>query len=131
MRFFIGLLLIILLTFPFYYFLPDWWWSGVVIVAIAGFALQIQSILSFLCGGLALGLFYGGMAYWSDAINNSMLSTKMAQVIPVGSGQNLLIAVVLIYFILGSLAMLSAKLLRDIVSGPVTKPTKKHRGKYR
>ena len=131
MRFFAGLLLIMLINFPFYYFLPDWWWGAAIVAAVIGFGLQLNSYLSFLCGGLALGIFYGAMAYWSDAINGSMLSEKMAQVIPVGSGQNLLIAVILIYFILGGLSMLSAKLLRDLVSGPIKKPSKKGRGKYR
>ena len=39
--------------------------------------------------------------------------------------------IILIYFILGGLSMLSAKLLRDLVSGPIKKPSKKGRGKYR
>ena len=131
MRFIVGLLLTALIGFALHYFMPWWWWSGVLVAAILGFALQIHGLLSFLCGFLALGLLWGGMAYWSDTLNESMLSTKIAPLFKMATSTQLLIVTIVLGALLGGLSMLSGKSLRDIVSGPIKKPTKKYRGKYR
>ncbi len=125
MRFFIGFILLSLIQFALYYLLPWWWWGGVLAAAFLSFGLQLPSWQSFLCGLLSVGLFWGGMAYWSDAVNGSMFSAKMAEVIPA----NLLLITTLLGALLGSMSMLSGKLLRDIVSGLSETSNKKRRSR--
>jgi hypothetical protein len=131
MRFATGFILIIVLAFPLYYFMPWWWWSAVIPAALLGFGLQMNSFLSFLCGLLSIGLFWLGMAYWSNASNDGVLLAKLSSLLPFGSATATLIGVAVLGGILGGLAMLSAKLLRDIVTGPIVPPTVKGRGKYK
>ena len=131
MRFFSGLILTILLAFPLYYFLPWLWWSAVIPAALLGFGLQMKSFLSFLCGLLSVGIFWYGMAFWSNSLNKGLLLEKMSKILPFGSPDTTLIIIGIIGGILGGLSMLSAKYLRDIVRGPAVQLTSKHRGKYK
>jgi hypothetical protein len=131
MRFITGLLLNILIALPLHYFLPWLWWSAIIPVFVLGFGLQMNGFLSFLCGLLSVGLFWGGMAYWSNALNNGALLEKMSTILPFGSAMGTLIGVTVLGAILGALAMLSGKFLRDIITGPLIAPSTKSRGKYK
>lgn len=131
MRFITGLILTTLLASILHYFLPWIWWSALIPAIILGFALQMKSIISFLCGFIAIGGFWLGMAYWTNVNNEAVLLKKMSTVLPFGSENATLIGVALLGGILGGLAMLSAKYLRDIVSGPAASSKSKNRGKYK
>jgi hypothetical protein len=131
MRFITGFILIIVLAFPLHYFMPWWWWSAIVPAFLLGFGLQMKGSLSFLCGFLSVGLFWYLMAFWSNALNGGILLEKMSTILPFGSASKTLIFVGIIGGLLGGLSMLSAKYLRDIISGPLTVPKSKNRGKYK
>jgi hypothetical protein len=131
MRFLSGFILIILLALALYYFMPWWWWSAIVPAMLLGFGLQMKGYQSFLCGFLSVGLFWYSMALWSNALNGGILLEKMSRILPFGSPTMTLLVVGIIGALLGGLSMLSAKYLRDIVSGPIIAPKSKNRGKYR
>ena len=131
MRFLVGFISIIILAFPLYYFFPWIWWSAILPALLMGFGLQMKGYLSFLCGLISVGLFWYLMAFWSNSLNSGLLLQKMSTILPFGSPGTTLLVVGIIGGLLGGLAMLSAKYLRDIVSGPVIAPKSKLRGKYR
>ena len=125
MRFLTGLLLNLFFAFILYWLLPWIWWSAIIPALIFGFGLQMKSWLSFLCGFLSVGLFWGMMSFWLSYTNNFILLEKMDSLLPFGSTNGTLIAVSMLGAILGGLAMLSSKQLRDIISGPVVKSKNK------
>jgi len=131
MRFLSGFILIIILAFPLHYFMPWLWWSAIIPALLLGFGLQMKSYLSFLCGMLSVGLFWFSMAFWSNSLNGGILLEKMATILPFGSASTTLLVVGIIGGILGGLSMLSAKYLRDIISGPVVSTKSKSRGRYK
>jgi len=111
--------------------MPWWWWSAIIPAALLGFGLQMNSLVSFLCGLLSIGLFWLSMAYWSSALNNGILLEKLSTLLPFGSATGTLIGVAILGGLLGGLAMLSAKLLRDILTGSIVPPSVKGRGKFK
>jgi hypothetical protein len=125
MRFLSGLLLNLIFAFILYWLLPWLWWSAIIPALIFGFGLQMKSWLSFLCGFLSVGLFWGIMSLWLSYSNNFILLEKIDSLLPFGSSNGTLIAVSILGAILGGLGMLSAKQLRDIISGPVVKSKNK------
>jgi hypothetical protein len=125
MRFLSGLLLNLIFAFILYWLLPWLWWSAIIPALIFGFGLQMKSWLSFLCGFLSVGLFWGIMSLWLSYSNNFILLEKIDSLLPFGSTNGTLIAVSILGAILGGLGMLSAKQLRDIISGPVVKSKNK------
>ncbi len=125
MRFLSGLLLNLIFAFILYWLLPWLWWSAIIPALIFGFGLQMKSWLSFLCGFLSVGLFWGIMSLWLRYSNNFILLEKIDSLLPFGSTNGTLIAVSILGAILGGLGMLSAKQLRDIISGPVVKSKNK------
>lgn len=98
-KFFVSIFLIALLSFIGGLFLP--WWT----IAVAAFAVNIlipqRPLPAFLTGFLALFLLWGGMAFAIDAANDSILSARIAAILPLhGSG----IALVLVTGFIGALA---------------------------
>jgi hypothetical protein len=91
MKFVVTILLIALLSFCSGLFLP--WW-GFALVAFAVSALLPQRpLVAFFSGFLALFLLWGGLAWFLDAANNSILSAKIARILPLGGSSYLLIGV--------------------------------------
>jgi hypothetical protein len=79
-KFFVTTVLIAVLSFIGGLFLP--WWT----IAIAAFAISAlipqRPLVAFFAGFLALFLLWGGMALGIDLANNSILSTRVAGVLP-------------------------------------------------
>jgi len=79
-KFIVTTALIALLSFIGGLFLP--WWT----IAVAAFAVSAlipqQPLAAFLAGFLALFLLWGGMALGIDLANGSILSTRIAGVLP-------------------------------------------------
>jgi len=91
MKFLISTLLIALLSFLSGLYLP--WW-GIALAAFLVSALVPQRPgLSFLSGFVALFLLWALLAWSMDAPNNSILSVKIAQILPLGGSAVLLILV--------------------------------------
>ena len=91
MKFVITTLLIALLSFLSGLYLP--WW-GIALAAFLVSALIPQRPgLSFLSGFLALFLLWALLSWSMDAPNNSILSVKIAQILPLGGSTILLILI--------------------------------------
>ena len=110
MKFLISTLLIVLLSFLSGLYLP--WW-GIALAAFLVSALVPQRPgLSFLSGFLALFLLWASLAWAMDAANNSILSVKIAQILPLGGSSFLLILVTaLVGALVGGGAALTASYL--------------------
>lgn len=91
MKFLISTLLIALLGFLSGLYLP--WW-GIALAAFLVSALVPQRPgLSFLSGFLALFLLWALLAWAIDTPNNSILSVKIAEILPLGGSSILLILI--------------------------------------
>ena len=112
MRFLLGILLTVILAFLFGLWLP--WWS----IAVASFAIAVfmrqASMKSFLVGFISVFILWGLLAWWIDIKNQSILSKKIASVLPLGGSSFLLILVTaLIGALVAGCAALSGSFLRS------------------
>ena len=112
MRFWLAILLTIILAFFFGLWLP--WWS----IAVASFAtavlLRIPSVKSFLFGFISIFILWGMLAWWIDIKNQSILSKKIAMILPLGGNSFLLILVTaFVGALVAGCAALSGSFLRS------------------
>lgn len=117
MKTLLAILLIAVLAFILGNFLP--WWS----IAIAAFVISVfikqQPFAAFLAGLLGIGLLWAIQAYLIDVANDSILSRKVASLLPLQGSPALLISfTALLGGIIGGLAALSGNFL----SGPKRSP---------
>ena len=113
MKFILSILLVGLVTYAIgiYGNLP--WWSFVVTNLIIAIALPIKPLQSFIAGALGVGALWAGLAFGIDLANNHILSTKVAQILPLGGSYIALIAVTAIVgALLGGLASLTGSFVR-------------------
>ena len=74
-----------------YSYLP--WWTFVCTSLIVSVAIHQRPGKSFLCGFAGLFLLWSILAFVKDAANEHLLSTKVAQILPLGGSYLLLILV--------------------------------------
>ena len=90
-KFLVATLLIALLSFVSGLFFP--WWT----IALAAFAVSAlipqRPLLSFFSGFLALFLLWGLLALGIDLANGSILSAKIAEILPLGGSSIVLVLV--------------------------------------
>jgi hypothetical protein len=113
MKFILSILLVALVTYAIgiYGTLP--WWSFVVTNLIIAIALPTKPVQSFIAGALGVGALWAGLAFGIDIANNHILSTKVAQILPLGGSYIALIAVTAIVgALLGGLASLTGSFVR-------------------
>jgi hypothetical protein len=67
------------------------WWSFAITSLIVSVAVHQRPGRAFLSGFLGLFLLWAGMAMVKDAANEHLLSTKVAQVLPLGGSYLVLI----------------------------------------
>ena len=85
------------------------WWSFVVTNFIIALAIPQKPLVSFLTGALGVGAIWAGLATGIDMANNHLLSSKVAQILPLNGSYVLLIVITaFIGFILGGMASLTA-----------------------
>ena len=116
MKFILSIILVALVTFAvgIYGNLP--WWSFVVTNLIIAVALPIKPIQSFIAGALGVGALWAGLAFGIDLANNHILSTKVAQILPLGGSYIALILVTaFVGALLGGLASLTGSFVRKPV----------------
>lgn len=103
--------LILITAFLLNLFLP--WWSIAIPGLIFGYWFNQKALTSFGLGFLALFLLWGGQALYIHLANDAILSSRIAEMLSVGSP----ILVVLITGILGGLvsglATLTGSLVRE------------------
>jgi hypothetical protein len=113
MKFILSIVLVALVTYAIgiYGNLP--WWSFVVTNLIIAIAVPIKPLQSFIAGALGVGALWAGLAFGIDLANNHILSTKVAQILPLGGSYIALIAVTAIVgALLGGLASLTGSFVR-------------------
>lgn|SRR5258705_7926513 len=91
MKFVITTLLIALLSFLSGLYLP--WWGFALAAFLVSALIPQRPGLSFLSGFLALFLLWALLSWSMDAPNNSILSVKIAQILPLGGSTILLILI--------------------------------------
>ena len=113
MKFLISILLIALLSFATGLFAALPWFSFVFCAFIVAVAIPQQGYKAFLSGFIALFLLWGVMAFFIDKANAHLLSTKVANILPLKGNYVLLIVVTAcIGGLLAGMAALSGSFLR-------------------
>ena len=113
MKFILSILLVGLVTYAIgiYGNLP--WWSFVVTNLIIAIALPIKPLQSFIAGALGVGALWAGLAFGIDMANNHILSSKVAQILPLGGSYiALIIVTAFVGALLGGLASLTGSFVR-------------------
>ena len=114
MKFILSIVLVALVTYAIgiYGNLP--WWSFVVTNLMIAIALPIKPIQSFLAGALGVGALWAGLAFGIDMANNHILSSKVAQILPLGGSYiALIIVTAFVGALLGGLASLTGSFVRN------------------
>lgn len=91
MKFIVTILLTAFLGYVAPLFLP--WWGFVITSFIVALAIPQKPWSAFLSGFLALFLFWGIDAFFIDLANQHLLSTKIANLLPLNGSYLLLILV--------------------------------------
>lgn len=60
------------------------WWGFVVASALVGATVHQSATKAFSSGFLGMFIAWGGLAWWIDWQNQSLLSQKIAQILPLG-----------------------------------------------
>jgi hypothetical protein len=111
MKFVISILLTILVSFAVGMYLP-FWSAGLVAFLVAVFIYQKPG-MAYLAGFVSILLLWALLAWWIDAQNDSILSTRMATLFPLGGSSALLILITgIVGAIVGGLSALSGSFLR-------------------
>ena len=97
-KFLVSILLIALLSFVCGLFLP--WWTIALVAFIVSVLIPLKPLPSFFAGFLAIFLLWGGLALGIDQLNNSILSAKIAAILPLGGS---VIALILVTAFVGAL----------------------------
>jgi hypothetical protein len=113
MKFILSIILVALVTYAIgiYGNLP--WWSFVVTNLMIAIALPIKPLQSFFAGALGVGALWAGLAFGIDMANNHILSSKVAQILPLGGSYiALIIVTAFVGALLGGLASLTGSFVR-------------------
>lgn len=92
MKFLVAFLLTAFLSFITGLYLA-FWWSFAVVAFLVALLVHQKAWKAFLSGFLALFFLWGGLAFWIDVKNESILSEKIAAVLPLEGSSVLLILV--------------------------------------
>lgn len=111
MKFITAVILTAILSFISGLFLP-WWSIAVVSLAVSALVHQ-KAWKAFLAGFLGIFVLWAGLAWWIDMKNNSVLSQKVASILPLGGSAWALILVTgFIGGLTGGFAALAGSYLR-------------------
>src|SRR5215213_7109516 len=111
MKFLLSILLTAALAFIAGIYLP--WWSVAIIAFLVALLLQLKIGAAFLAGFLGIFILWALLALWIDIKNESILSQKIAQVIPLGGSSVLLILITAIVgALVGGFAAMAGSSLR-------------------
>ena len=112
MKFTVALIVTALLSFIGCMYFP--WWTIAVAAFITALLIHQRSWKAFLDGFIALLLLWGGLAFWIDVKNDSILSVRISQLMGIGNNPVILILVTgLIGGLVGGFAAMSASFLRS------------------
>jgi hypothetical protein len=92
-------------------FLP--WWSIAIPGLIFGYRFNLKALPSFGWGFLALFLLWGGQALYIHFANDGILSTRIAEMLSVGSPYLVILITGLIGGLVSGLATLTGSLVKE------------------
>src|SRR5580693_10342708 len=98
MKFIVSLLLTALLGFVSGLYLP--WWGIAFAALLVSIVIPQKPGMAFLSGFAGIFLLWGGLAWWIDSENDSILSQKIAQVLPLDGS---VISLILVTAFVGAL----------------------------
>jgi len=112
MKFITAIILTALLSFISGLFLP-WWCLAIAAGAVAAVIHQ-KAGKAFLAGLLGVFLLWASLAWWMDMKNNSVISHKVASILPLGGSSWALILVTgLVGGLVGGFAAITGSFLRS------------------
>jgi hypothetical protein len=112
MKLTVAIILTALLSFVAGLYLP--WWSIAVAAFVSVLLIPLRSSRAFLAGFLGVFILWALLALWIDMKNQGILSTKVAQIFPLGGSSFLIILVTaIIGALVGGFAAVSASYLRS------------------
>lgn len=89
------------------------WWGIAITGLILGFQLKPTSGKAFGIGFLALFLLWGGQAFYIHVANDGILSTRIAEMLSVGSPILVVLITGLVGGLVSGLAVLSGSLINN------------------
>ena len=92
------------------------WWGIAITGLILGFQMKPKSGVAFGYGFLALFLLWGGQALYIHFANDGILSTRIAEMLGVGSPYLVVLITGVLGGLVSGLAVLSGALLNNIFS---------------
>jgi len=111
MKFLVATILTALLAFISGIYLP--WWGFAISTLLVAVLVHQRPGRAFLAGLLGVFLLWAGLAWWIDMKNNSVLSSKIASVLPLGGNAILLVLVTgLLGGLVGGFAAMTGHYLR-------------------
>ncbi|THU32438.1 hypothetical protein FAM09_26970 [Niastella caeni] len=111
MKFGISILLTIVVSFAAGMYLP--FWSAALVAFLVALFIYQKPGMAYLAGFVSILLLWALLAWWIDTQNDSILSTRMATLFPLGGSSALLILITgLVGGIIGGLSALSGNFLR-------------------
>lgn len=103
--------LILVIAFLLNLFLP--WWSIAIPGLIFGYVFNKKAFPSFGWGFLALFLLWGGQALYIHFANNAILSSRIAEMLSVGSPLLVVLITAMIGGLVSGLATLTGSLVKE------------------
>lgn len=114
MKFFTSIILTALLGFIVGLLSFSPWWGFAITSLLVAVLVHQKPWKAFLAGFLGMFLLWAGLAWWIDIKNNSLLSVKIAAILPLGGNSYLLILVTgFVGGLISGLAALSGSYLRS------------------
>ena len=111
MKFAISIGMTFIVSFAAGFYLPIW--SAALISFLVAVFIYQKPGMAYLAGFLSIFLLWGGLSWWIDAQNNSILSQKIASLFPLGgNGMLLILITAIVGAIIGGLSALSGSFLR-------------------
>jgi hypothetical protein len=109
MKFLIAIALTILFAFILGLYLP--WWSIAVAAFVAVLLVQLNPLPAFFAGLLGIFFLWIILAGWTNSSNAEILSTRVAQLLGVGSPMVLILLTGMVGGLVGGLAGLTGSFL--------------------
>jgi hypothetical protein len=107
MKFIIQLLITIVVCFILQSFLP--WWTMAVGAFTVAYLIGNKGFPAFIAGFIAVSILWLGMAFYIDALTNSILTEKINRLLPI----NAFVATLIIGGLVGGFASLTGALMKS------------------
>jgi hypothetical protein len=112
MKFIVAIILTVLLSFIAGLYFP--WWTIAITAFLVAVLFNQRAWKAFVAGFLGLLLLWGGVAFWIDIKNESILSARIGELLGIGNNSFLLILITgFIGGLVAGFAALSGSYLRN------------------